>query len=140
MQAIAIHTPSQDLGKLVIRSALGILILLHGISKLTGGIDGIAGMVTNVGLPAFFAYGVYLGEVVAPLLVLIGLWTRAAAVFIAINMLFAIGLAHMSELTQLTKQGGWALELQGMFLFSAIAVALLGAGYYSVGGGNGKWN
>lgn len=140
MPAIAIHTPTQDLGKLVIRSALAILILLHGISKLTGGIDGITGMVTKAGLPAFFAYGVYLGEVVAPLLVLIGLWTRAAAVFMAINMLFAIGLAHMSELTQLTKQGGWALELQGMFLFSAIAVALLGAGYYSVGGGNGKWN
>lgn len=140
MQTNAIHTPTDDLGKLVIRSALAILVLLHGISKLTGGIDGITGMVTNAGLPAVFAYGVYVGEVIAPLLVLIGLWTRAAAAIMAINMVVAIVLVHLPELAQLNKQGGWALELQGMFLFGAIAVALLGAGRYSVGGINGKWN
>lgn len=140
MQTNAIHTPTEDLGKLVIRSALAILVLLHGISKLTGGIDGITGMVTNAGLPAVFAYGVYVGEVIAPLLVLIGLWTRAAAVVMAINMVVAIVLVHVPELAQLNKQGGWALELQGMFLFGAIAVALLGAGRYSVGGIEGKWN
>lgn len=140
MQANAIHTPTEDLGKLVIRSALAILVLLHGISKLSGGIDGITGMVTNAGLPAVFAYGVYVGEVIAPLLVLIGLWTRAAAAVMAINMVVAIMLVHVPELAQLNKQGGWALELQGMFLFGAIAVALLGAGRYSVGGINGRWN
>lgn len=140
MQTNAIPTPTEDLGKLVIRSALAILVLLHGISKLTGGIDGIAGMVTNAGLPAVFAYGVYVGEVLAPLLVLIGLWTRAAAAVMAVNMVVAVMLVHMPELAQLNKQGGWALELQGMFLFGAIAVALLGAGRYSVGGINGKWN
>lgn len=140
MQANAIHTPTEDLGKLVIRSALAILVLLHGISKLSGGIDGITGMVTNAGLPAVFAYGVYVGEVIAPLLVLIGLWTRAAAAVMAINMVVAIMLVHVPELAQMNKQGGWALELQGMFLFGAIAVALLGAGRYSVGGINGRWN
>lgn len=140
MQTNAIHTPTEDLGKLLIRSALAILVLLHGISKLTGGIDGIAGMLANAGLPAVFAYGVYVGEVIAPLLVLIGLWTRAAAAVMAVNMVVAIMLVHLPELAQLNKQGGWALELQGMFLFGAIAVALLGAGRYSVGGINGKWN
>ena len=140
MQTNVIQTSTEDLGKLVIRSALAILILLHGISKLTGGIDGITGMVTNAGLPEVFAYGVYLGEVVAPLLVLIGLWTRAAAIFMALNMVVAVMLVHVPELAQLNKQGGWALELQGMFLFGAIAVALLGAGRYSVGGIAGKWN
>ena len=140
MQSNAIHTSTEDLGKLVIRSALAILVLLHGISKLTGGIDGISGMITNAGLPAVFAYGVYVGEVIAPLLVLIGLWTRAAAAVMAINMVVAVMLVHVPELVQLNKQGGWALELQGMFLFGAIAVALLGAGRYSVGGINGKWN
>ena len=140
MQANTLNTSTEDLGKLVIRSALAILVLLHGISKLTGGIDGISGMVTNAGLPAVFAYGVYVGEVIAPLLVLIGLWTRAAAAVMAINMVVAVMLVHVPELAQLNKQGGWALELQGMFLFGAIAVALLGAGRYSVGGINGKWN
>ncbi len=140
MHTNAVHTSTEDLGKLVIRSAVAILVLLHGISKLTGGIDGITGMVTGAGLPAVFAYGVYVGEVVAPLLMLIGLWTRAAAGVMAINMVVAVMLVHMPELVQLNKQGGWALELQGMYLFGAIAVALLGAGRYSVGGINGKWN
>lgn len=140
MQTNTINTSSDDLGKLVLRSAVAILVLLHGISKLIGGIDGITGMVTNAGLPAVFAYGVYIGEVIAPVLVLIGLWTRAAAAVMVINMIVAIMLAHLPDLAQMNKMGGWALELQGMFLFGAIAVALLGAGRYSVGGINGKWN
>lgn len=140
MQTNAINTTNEDLGKLVIRSAVAILVLLHGISKLIGGIDGITGMVTNAGLPAVFANGVYIGEVVAPLLVLIGLWTRAAAAVMVVNMVVAIMLAHLPDLAQMNKMGGWALELQGMFLFGAIAVALLGAGRFSVGGINGKWN
>ena len=122
------HAHSEDLGKLVLRLVLGLSILLHGIAKLTGGVAGIVGMVEKMGLPGPFGYLVYVGEVLAPLLVVVGLWTRPAALVIAINMLFAIGLAHMGELFTLGKSGGWALELQGMFLFSAVAVALLGAG------------
>jgi len=131
---------SDELGKLLLRATLAILILLHGIAKVTGGVDGIAGMLTRAGLPGPFAYLVYVGEVLAPILVLIGLWTRPAALLIAINMVVAVWLVHMDELFQLTKTGGWALELQGMFLFSALAVALLGAGRYSVGGIGGRWN
>ena len=37
-----------------------------------------------------------------------------------------------------TPAGGWALELQGMYFFAAIALALLGAGRYSIGGRAGK--
>jgi len=48
--------------------------------------------------------------------------------------LFAFALVHMADLTHLNEQGGWALELQGMFLFTAIALALLGPGRYSVNG------
>lgn len=121
-----------DLGKLTLRLALGALILLHGIAKLKGGIDGITGMVTAHGLPGFLAYGVLVGEVVAPLMVLAGFHARIGGLIIAVNMLVAIGLAHMSQLGQLGEQGGWALELQGMFLFTAIAVALLGPGAYSI--------
>ena len=63
---------SADLGKLVLRVALGALILLHGIAKLRGGIDFVTHSVTAAGLPAWLAYGVYLGEVLAPLLVIAG--------------------------------------------------------------------
>ncbi len=123
---------SQDLGKFVLRVSLGLLVLLHGIAKITGGIGGIEGMVTAAGLPGWLAYGVYVGEVVAPLMLILGLHARIGAGLVAINMLVAIFLVHLGEITQLNGQGGWALELQGMFLFGAIAVALLGPGRYGV--------
>lgn len=131
---------SEDMGKLLLRAVLAILILMHGLAKIFNGIGGISGMVGKFGLPPEFAYLVYVGEVLAPLLVLIGLMTRPAALVIAINMVFAVALAHMGDLFSITKTGGWALELQGMFFIAAVAVALLGAGRYSVGGSSGRWN
>lgn len=117
-----------DTGKLVLRLALGVMILLHGIAKLTHGIEPIQGMVTGMGLPAFFAYGVYAGEILAPVLLIVGFYARLGAALIAINMLFAIALAHAGDIARLTQNGGWALELQGMFLFSALALMLMGPG------------
>lgn len=131
---------SEDFGKFILRATLALLILLHGVSKIMNGVTGIEGMVTKIGLPPAFAYLVYVGEVVAPLLVLVGLMTRPAALIIAVNMVFAVVLAHMGDLASLNKTGGWALELQGMFLASALAVAFLGAGRYSIGGQSGRWN
>jgi putative oxidoreductase len=133
-------TNSEDTGKLILRVSLGVMILLHGIAKIMGGVDGIVGMVGKAGLPGAFGYLVYVGEVLAPLLLIVGLWTRLAALVVAINMVVAIVLVHMGDVFTLTKQGGWALELQGMFLFTAIAVALLGAGRFSVGGARGRFN
>ncbi|EIK53190.1 hypothetical protein YO5_13603 [Stutzerimonas stutzeri TS44] len=130
----------EDTGKLILRLALGVLMLLHGMSKLINGVDGIVGMVTGFGLPAAIAYGVYLGEVIGPLLVIVGLYTRAGALLIAGNMLFALLLAHRAELFTLAPTGGWALELQAMFLFGAVAVLLLGAGRFSIGGTSGRFN
>jgi putative oxidoreductase len=122
----------QDFGKLVLRIALGALILLHGISKLKTGLGPIEGMVVSYGLPGFFAYGALVGEVLAPLMLLFGVYARIGAVIVAINMLFAFALAHMGQLGQLNDQGGWALELQGMFLFTAVAIALIGPGRYAI--------
>lgn len=131
---------SDDLGKLVLRLTLGILVLLHGISKLTNGIGGIENMLTSNGWPAFIAWGAYLGEVVGPILLILGFYTRPAALLVLINMVAAIALAHSSQLFTLGKSGGWSLELQGMFLFGALAVILLGAGHYSLGGKGGRYN
>lgn len=121
-----------DTAKLILRVTLGVLILLHGIAKVRGGIGFITATVTGAGLPSFVAYGVYVGEVVAPLMVIAGWFAAIGAVIIAVNMLFAIALVHTAELLVIGPQGGWALELQGMFLAAAVAVALLGPGRYSV--------
>lgn len=135
-----VSRPGEDLGKLLLRVTLAVLILLHGVAKLIGGIDFIIGMLEKIGIPAALGYLVFAGEVIAPVLVLIGIWTRPAALVIAINMIVAVLLVHTHEFFTLTKTGGWALELQGMFFMSAIVIALLGAGRYSVGGANGRWN
>ena len=128
---------SADAGKLLLRVSLGALMLFHGIAKVIGGPAGIVGLVEKAGLPGSFGYLVYVGEVVAPLLLIIGLWTRAGAAVIAINMVVAVYLVHAHELFTLSKSGGWALELQGFYFFSAIAVMLLGAGRFSAGK---RWN
>jgi putative oxidoreductase len=133
-------TASQDAGKLVLRVVLGLLILLHGLFKLTHGVGPIVGMVGKAGLPSAFGYAVYIGEVIAPVLMIAGLWTRLAALVVAINMVVALALVHGQQIFTLNQQGGWAIELQGMYLFGAIAVALLGAGRYSVGGLGGRYN
>ena len=129
-----------DSGKLVLRLTIGILMILHGIAKLSSGVDPIAGMLAARGLPAVFAWAVYIGEVIGPILIIVGLYTRLGALFVIGNMIVAISLAHSAQLFQLSKTGGWSLELQGLFLFGALAVMLLGAGSYSVGGRNGRWN
>ncbi|RPE77221.1 DoxX family protein [Vulcaniibacterium tengchongense] len=120
-----------DLGKLLLRLALGVTIFLHGLTKLEGGLDQIVRIVEAQGFPGFVAYGVLAGEVLAPLLVIAGLYARIGAILIAINMLFALGLVHGGDIGRLNETGGWAIELQVMFLCTAIAIALLGPGRYA---------
>ena len=86
----------------------------------------------GAGLPAWFGYGAYVGEIVAPLLVIFGLFARTGAFLIFVNMMFAIFLMHRSEIFALTKNGGWALELQGLFLFAALALVFMNPGRYAV--------
>lgn len=134
------YSNTGDTGKLVLRVALAILLLFHGYGKLTGGIGFVAGMLAKAGLPAALGYLVYVGEVIAPLMILVGIFTRPAALVVAINMIVAVLLVHTSQFFTLDKTGGWALELQGMYFFAAVAVALLGAGRYSLGGSPGRYN
>ncbi len=124
---------NESTGKLILRVTLGLLILLHGIAKLKSGTSYIAGALEASGLPAFFQYGVYLGEVIAPLLLVAGYYARIGAWLIAVNMLFAIGLAHWGEVFLIDAQSGaLALEKQYLFMAAAIALALIGPGRYSV--------
>lgn len=131
---------SDDLGKLVLRVVLGALILFHGVSKLIHGPGFVVQALAQAGMPSFLAYGVYVGEVLAPVLLIVGLWARAGAFIVAVNMVVALLLVHSKQFLSLADTGGWALELQGMYLGGAIAVLLLGAGRFSLGGSHGKWN
>ncbi len=121
-----------DLGKLLVRLAVGGLLLFHGIAKLFNGIGFIEGLLVSHNLPAVLAYGVYIGEILAPLMVIVGYQTRIGALLIVINMIIAIVLAHTHELLALSRNGGLALELQLFFLITAAAVIFLGPGKYKL--------
>ena len=122
------------MGKLVLRLTVAILMLFHGVAKIThpGSLEFIGNSLTGIGLPSAVAYGVYVGEVIAPLMVLIGFHSRLGGLLIVVNMIFAILLAHPGDIFSLTKHGGWALELQGFSLFGGLAIALLGSGKFAV--------
>ena len=116
------------------------LLLLHGIAKLQHGLGDVATSLERFHIPAFIGYAVYLGEVVGPILVIVGLWTRPAALLAFANMAVALLLGHPRELFEMTTHGGLLLEVQWLYLLGALAVALLGAGRYSLGGARGRWN
>ncbi|WP_213976007.1 DoxX family protein, partial [Serratia marcescens] len=61
-----------DAGKLALRLTFGGLMLFHGVAKIQHGIGWIADALQQQGLPAFIAYGVYVGEILAPILIVLG--------------------------------------------------------------------
>lgn len=124
---------SDALGKLIFRLTLGGLMLMHGVAKVTnpGSLQFITGKLTELGLPELLAYGVYVGEILAPILIIIGLLTRIGGLLIAINMVFAILLVHMGDLTIITQTGGWKLELQAFYLFGGLSLLFMGSGDFA---------
>ena len=127
-------TNSDATGKLILRLAIGGQMLFHGVAKMLNPdfMTGIVKLITAAGLPTQVAYGVYIGEVVAPVMILLGVLSRIGGLVVAINMVFAIVLAHTAQLFLLTKTGGWALELQGLYLLGGLAIVFLGSGRFAV--------
>jgi len=122
-----------DLAKLLLRVGLGGMMLLHGIAKIgaTGSMLFIKGALMAKGLPEILYYGVFIGEIIAPVLLIVGFQSRIAGLVIAVNMVFAVYLVHMGELFALTSHGGWKLELQAFYLLGGLCVAFLGSGKFA---------
>ena len=125
---------NDDIGKLLLRLTVGVLMLFHGVAKLGdgGALNWIGRQLAEHGLPSVVAYGVYIGEIVAPLMVIAGVYCRIGAGLMVVNMLFAVGLVHMAELVTLNEHGGYALELHAFYAFVAVAIVLLGSGRFAV--------
>ena len=121
-----------DIGLLILRISIGSLMLLHGISKIQNGVEGMKGMLSAKGLPEFMAYGAYIGEVIAPILLIIGAFVRPSAFFIASTMIMAIFLAHSGNIFSLGKSGGSMIELPLLYLFGSAALIFTGAGKFAV--------
>lgn len=124
---------STDLGLLLLRIALGGMMLFHGMHKLIYGIGFIGDMLAAIGLPSFIAYGSLLAELVASLMIICGIWTRLASVVFAGNMVVAILMAHASEMFSLSPMtGGLVIELPLLYLLGAAVLCLTGGGRFAV--------
>ena len=137
---------NENLGKLILRVNLGFLMLFHGGETILG---------TNTILkttdpaPDFIIWPLaIMGEIIAPLLIMAGVFTRVGAFFIAGFMVSALLLRHTfgernhwlnTERPLAEGFGAYALEAQLFFLCCALAVMMMGAGKYGLNKG-GKWN
>jgi len=111
---------------------LGGLMLFHGVNKLQHGIGFIKGLVAAQGVPEFLAYGVYVGEILAPILLILGWYSRIWAGMIAVNMLVVIYLTQFGAFMKLGAHGAWSVEVQMFYLWTAVAIALLGSGKFAI--------
>lgn len=127
---------NSDLGKLLLRVSIGGLMVFHGISKLYHGHDFIKGMLTSKNLPEYLWLGVPLGEVFAPICILLGFFTRISSLLVAFTMLMTFYLVHGMEGFSLSQTGGLKVELNLFYLLTSLALFFLGSGKYSVYKGN----
>ena len=115
------------LGLLLLRLFFGLaLVLAHGLKKLPPSERFLAGVV-EMGFPApmLFAWLSTFAEFFCAMLLVIGLATRPAAVFVAINMAVAAFIRQAGDPFN-------EIELALAYLVVAIAFVFTGAGRYSV--------
>lgn len=122
----------EDLGKLILRLSVGGLMLFHGIFKIINGVGGVEHLIESRGIPGILAYGVYIGEVLAPLMIIIGYKVRIAALLEIFTMLVAIYAVVGFDIFALNGQGGWVIESQMLFLLPALALVFMGGGRYGL--------
>jgi putative oxidoreductase len=121
-----------DMAKLILRLTVGVMMLFHGLDKIINGIAGIKHLTVSAGLPEFLAYGVYVGEVIVPVLILLGVYARVASLVLALNMCFAIFLAYGSSLFKLGEHGSPSFELPFLYLIMSLLIFVFGSGKYAI--------
>src|SRR5258708_24487032 len=84
----------QPLGLLLLRVSLGLVFFSHGYPKLAHSAAGMQGFFVQHGLPGYFVYIAGVLEVFGAILLVLGLFTRAAALLLAIEMGVAIWKVH----------------------------------------------
>jgi putative oxidoreductase len=128
-----------DTALLLLRLAIGVTFLLHGIDKL-GDVSGVEQMFDGLGIPApeLMAPLVAVTETAGGLLLIAGLATRLAGLALAVDMLVAGLTAHTGkgffvgdggyELVLALGAGCASLAVAGAGRFSADAFVLRGRG------------
>jgi putative oxidoreductase len=136
----ALFRTEDSLSLLLVRLALGIVMLPHGMQKTLGffggpGFSGTMGFFTSQGMPALLAFLVILSESLGSLGLIVGFLTRVAAFGCAAVMLGAIGMVHWSNgffMNWDGKQSGEGFEYHILALGVALALLVGGGGKASV--------
>jgi len=126
------ETSRRDLGIALIRFIVGVVFLAHGSQKLfVMGVAGVGGFLGTLGvpLPAFFGVVVTLVEFLGGIALILGLFTRWAALLLAIDMTVAVLVVHLKH--GFFLQGG-GYEYALTMLFANAGLALTGAGAYAL--------
>jgi putative oxidoreductase len=118
----------QPLGLLILRLGLGLIFFTHGYPKLAHSGSGMQGFFIQHGLPGYFVFVSGVLEVFGGVLLALGLFTRGAALLLAIEMGVAIWKVHSS--------GGYLAvhnyEFPLAVLAASFALATVGAGMVSL--------
>jgi putative oxidoreductase len=140
MKNLKSYLHSDDLAKLLLRVSIGGLMIFHGLNKLIFGYSYLGESLLKAGIPSFVSHGVLVGELLAPILIVVGYKTRLAGVILTFTMLMTIYVGFRDQIFTLNKFGGWTIELNVLFLFGALAIIFEGSGKYSLSKGKGLWD
>jgi putative oxidoreductase len=120
-------SPLQPLGLLLLRAALGIIFITHGYPKLTHG-AGMQSFFIEHGFPGYFLYVAGVLELFGGGLLLLGLFTRGAALLLAIEMGVAIWKVHSGRGILTVHEYEFPLAMA----MACFALATIGAGPISI--------
>ena len=118
----------QPLGLLILRLALGLIFFSHGYPKLAHSPAGMQEFFVQHGLPGYFVYIAGVLEVFGAILLVLGLFTRAAALLLAIEMVVAIWKVHSTGSYLALHNYEFPLAM----LAGSFALATIGAGFVSL--------
>lgn len=120
---------SPDLALLVLRVWLGgSMVILHGWGKLYGLLTGTSKFpdILGIGQTPALALAAF-AEAICSVLIVLGLWTRLASVFLIATMGVAFTVAH-----ELKLKGPGNGELAYIYLAGFVTILIAGAGKFSV--------
>ncbi|WP_195573931.1 DoxX family protein [Paenibacillus sp. 1001270B_150601_E10] len=102
----------------LMRVVLGIIFLVHGISKFQMGLGNVEAWFSSLGVPAFMAYVAAILELAGGILLIIGLGTRVVSILFALMMVGAIVTVKWpAGLIGSDQMPGYELDL-GLFLIA----------------------